>query len=68
MVNKSQDAVFYSFFKKIFYLFERDHEQGEGQRESHALSTLSTEPHRRLDLMTLRSGPEPKPGVKCLTD
>ena len=52
---------------------ESEHEPGgEGQRErereSQADSPLSVEPDTRLNLMTLRSQPEPKPGVRCSTD
>ena len=41
---------------------------GEGEGESQADSTLSVEPIVGLDLMTLRSRPEPKSRVGCLTD
>ena len=40
----------------------------EGKRESQADSALSMEPDSGLHLMTLRSGPEPKPKAGCLTD
>ena len=41
----------------------------EGEEER-VLSRFSAEhgAHVALDLMTLRSGPELKPGVRCLTD
>ena len=42
--------------------------QKEKQREPQADSALSTEPDIRLDLMSLRSLPEPKPGVSHSTD
>jgi len=40
----------------------------EGERESHADSLLSAEPHTTIDLRTLRSWPELKSRVRCLTD
>jgi len=60
------------------YLFlqrerERKHEheregKKERERESQAYSVLSAEPHVALDLMTLRSQPEPKSREGRLTD
>ena len=41
-------------------------EQRKG--ESQADSVLSTEPNVRLDPMSLRSRPEPKPRIDCSTD
>ena len=62
---------FYLCFLKI-YLFERECEWREGQREreteSQADSLLSTEPATGLDPTTLRSWPEPKSRVSHLTD
>lgn len=47
------------------------HKQGEGQRKkerkSQADSALSVEPHAGLSLTTLRSCPEQKPRVGCIT-
>ena len=40
--------------------------EGKGERISDSL--LSMEPNSGLDLMTLRSGPELKAGVRCLND
>ena len=40
----------------------------EGKRKPKADSTLIMEPEAELDLMTLRSQPELKPRVGCLTD
>ena len=40
----------------------------EKKRVSQADSTLSIEPFQGLYLMTLRSQPEPEPGVQCLTE
>ena len=42
--------------------------EGEGERASQANSTLSSEANAELNLMTLRSQPELKPRVRCLTD
>ena len=63
---------------KFFYRFINLRESAcmciwlEGQREkkteSQADSMLSVEPHVGLDLITLRSLPEPKPWVRHLTD
>ena len=51
---------------------EREHEGRGGkvqrERESQADSILSAEPDAGLNLMTLRSWPEPKPRVGRLTD
>ena len=58
------------FILKI-YLLEREHEQREEQRERENLQadfTLSREPDVRLELRTLRSRPELKSRVGCLTD
>lgn len=56
------------FKKRLIDQFEREREKdnvGGGQRkrerETREDSTLSTEPSTGLDLMTLRSGPEPNP-------
>ena len=60
----------FSFFKDLFiYLRERESmsRRGERETESQADSALSTEPDVGLDLMTLRSRPEPKARVRCLT-
>jgi len=59
-------CLFFFFFLKIC-LFEREREQ-EGGRETQADSVLSTEPNAGLSFITLRSQPEPKPRVRCLTD
>ena len=37
--------------------------EGQGEREPQAGFTLSTEPNERLDVVTMRSGPEPKSKV-----
>lgn len=42
-------------------------EQRRREREPRADSALSIEPGSRLNPTTARSGPEPKPGVGCLT-
>ena len=42
--------------------------EGEGEREFQTGSMFSTEPDMGLDLKTLRSLPEPKSRVGCLTD
>ena len=57
--------------KKNFFLREKCvHvvEEGQREREIQAVSMLSTEPHVGLKLSTLRSWPEPKPSVGCLTN
>lgn len=61
-------------FKKNMYLFMRERKgvrtsrgraKGEGKREYQVGSPLSTDPNGGLDLMTLRSCPEPKSRVRC---
>ena len=42
--------------------------KGEKERETQADSALSTEPNSGLNLRTLRSQPELKPRVRCLTN
>lgn len=42
--------------------------EGEGERESQADFMPSAEPNMRLDPTTLRSWPEPKSRVGCLTE
>ena len=51
-----------NFLKDLFiYELREIKEKGRGrERESQADSPLSVEPDMRLDLTTLRSGPEPK--------
>ena len=44
------------------------HEQEGGENLSSAESTQSTESGTALDPTTMRSGPEPKPRVGCLTN
>ena len=68
----------YFFFNVyLFTLREREREstlvskggtEGEGERESQAGSTLSTEPDMGLNLMTGRSQPEPISRVQGLTN
>ena len=69
----------YSFFLgvgwgKFIYLFwererEREREaEREGERESQAGSTVSSEPDTGLHPMIMRSWPELKSRVRCLTD
>jgi len=53
--------------EKVF-VFRWGGEQGEGERESSAGSTPRAEPHKGLDLTTLRSLPEPKSRVRCLAN
>ena len=59
---------------KLFFFFFREgsgaeeQRKGEGERESQTGSTPSTELDTGLDLTTLKSWPEPKSRVKCLTD
>ena len=74
---RSGDAVKKTLFLKKIYLFilEREREHmcvrwggGEGERESQADSTLSTEPDAGLDPRTLRSRPELKARARRLTD
>ena len=73
-------AIWFTY-KQCFILFwerkrkrEREHAsgvgeaEGEGGRESQADSILSGEPDEGLDLMTLRSWPEPKSRAVHLTD
>ena len=55
----------------VTYLREREREKGRHRgrgRESQVDLTLSMEPDMGLDFMTLRSQPESKPRVGCLTD
>ena len=57
-------------FLDLFFLFrkrEREREWGAG-RESQVDSLLSVELNTGLDLMTLRSLPEPKSRVRCSID
>ena len=62
------------FFEDLFIYFrERVSTQagrsleGEGEREPQADSPLSTEPNLELNPRTLKSWPEPKSRVRCLT-
>lgn len=62
--------VFLSFFFYI-YLFGgvRASKEGKEQRErDKSLDVLNVEFNMGLDLVTLRSWPEPKPRAVCLTD
>ena len=68
-------AVFehpYFFPKDIFVLERVSEHEGEGQRKrekkSPADSTLSEEPNMGLDCTILKSQPEQKSRVGCLTD
>ena len=59
------------FFNVYLFQGEREEVQGEGQREereSEADSLLTEEPNAELNLMALRSRPEPKARVRCLTN
>lgn len=61
------------FFKIYLFILERAGQreigqEGEGQRERKRDSTLRVEPDTVLHLTTLRSGPELKLRVRCLTD
>ena len=40
----------------------------DGEGENLRWTLLSAEPNTRLNLMTLRSGPKPKPRVECSTN
>ena len=55
----------------LFFMREREREgmseQGEGQRERDKQTLLSLEPDTGLGPMALRSGPDLKPRVRCLT-
>ena len=55
---------FFFFFKFIYLFWET-----EGERESQAVSKLSAQsPMKGLNSQTMRSWPEPKSRVRCLTD
>ena len=64
--------VFFYFFKFIYFERDRDRERGRErgrERIPSRLYTVSTEPwHRVRTHETVRSWPEPKPGVRRLTD
>ena len=62
--------TFFFFLKKDLFQREREREHGgRGRgRENLNQTLLSAEPDSGLDPMTLRSGPELKPRVRCLTN
>ena len=47
---------------------KREEAEGQGERESESVFIPSAQPDMGLDFMTLRSRPEPKSRVRCLTD
>ena len=69
-------AFIYLFSRFYLFLFRKKETErvgqvgieGEGERQSKAGSKLSVEPNIELDLMTLRSWPELKSRVGCLTN
>ena len=65
------EYFFSLFFLDFNYLFQRKRERrrpwvqrGEGESISQVDSTLSPEPDKGLSPTTMRSWPEPKPGVR----
>ena len=69
MPNRS-GILSFLFFLSFFFLLRGGSgggEQREEQRESEAGSALGTEPNLGLDPTAMRSGPELKARVGCLT-
>ena len=72
--NRKSAYQCFSFFKKIhLFILKRDRESTSGkgrrtQRENLKQTMLSMEPHIWLDLMILRSWPEPKSRVRSFTN
>ena len=61
--------LFICLFTHLFYLRDKmGGERGRGTGESQADSTPIAGPHVGLDPMTLRSRPELKSTVRCLTE
>ena len=61
-LNETPHLHFLYIFKKDLFIWE-SWGKWQRERESQANSTLRTEPNVGLDLMTLRTQPEPKPSV-----